>query len=390
MGRFCCDRCGREVDFEASSCPECTAPLGYVPDQQTLRALTPLADGVSFALSGDAAEYWRCLNAAWGCNWMVPAGMGSTWCRSCALTRGRPDVARSDAVDAWMLAEASKRRLVHQLDQLALPVEPRSAATPNGLAFDLVHVPGERGLTGHLDGVVTIDLTEADPVVRDELRRRLGEPYRTLIGNLRHEIAHHYWHRLVDQSGHLTRFRDLFGDERADYAPALERHYATPDVAWDEHRFITRYAQAHPHEDWAETFAHYLHVVDLVDTANAYRLVASGPSSLTTPMGEQRTFMPILRRWQPLARALDHLADAVGSARLYPIDPVGAVVDKLEFVHACIGDHSDRGRCYDDRPVPEPEAENRDPSSRRTADGRQVTPTAPIEEVGKDTQREAE
>jgi len=256
-----------------------------------------------------------------------------------------------------MGVEVSKRRLVYQLDQVGLPIEPRTPATPNGLAFDLVHLPGERGLTGHLDGVVTIDLTEADPAVRDDLRRRLGEPYRTLIGNLRHEIAHHYWHRLVGQSDHLACFRALFGDERIDYAPALERYYARPEVAWDEHRFATRYAQAHPHEDWAETFAHYLHLVDLVDTASAHGLITPDPTNATTAVGDQGTFAPILRRWRPLARALDAIADAVGSTPVYPIDHGGAVVVKLEFVHATIRDYVNHGQLHDDpvsAPHPEP------------------------------------
>jgi hypothetical protein len=272
---------------------------------------------------------------------VLEAATGATWCRSCALTRGRPDDGRPDAVEAWTLAEADKRRLVYQLDQLALPIEPRSPANPNGLAFDLVHLPGQRGLTGHLDGVVTVDLAEADPVVRDELRRYLNEPYRTLIGNLRHEIAHHYWHRLVGQSDQLTRFRALFGDERAAYAPALERHYATPSSGWDDHRFVTRYAQAHPHEDWAETFADYLHISDLVDTAVAHGLVEG-------TLGDDAPFGLTLQRWRPLAGALDHLAHGVGAPRIYPVDHLGAVVDKLEFVHQRIRACADHDRFNDD------------------------------------------
>jgi hypothetical protein len=344
MQRFNCERCGTEIAFEASSCPVCDAPIGYVADEQTLRAFTPSDDGVSYALPGDSREFWRCLNAAWGCNWMVPAATGITWCRSCALTRGRPDDRRPDAIDAWMLIEASKRRLVHQLDRLGLPIEARTPANPSGLVFDLVHVPGERGLTGHLDGVVTIDLTETDPMARDQLRRALGEPYRTLIGNLRHEIAHHYWHQLVGHSDRLPRFRALFGDERAAYGPALERHYASPEVPWDDQRFVTRYAQAHPHEDWAETFAHYLHLVDLVDTARAHGLLEPDTSTSTTGVTDPAPFARILDRWQPLAGALGDLADAVGSTQIYPIHPAGAVIDKLEFVHAGIRDHTDDGR----------------------------------------------
>lgn len=360
MQRFFCEHCASEVEFDTSSCPVCATPLGYVPRELTLRALSPSTDGVSYRLAGEATEYWRCLNASWGCNWVLRAARGAAWCRSCALTRGRPDEGRPDAIDAWAMAEGSKRRLVHQLDQLALPIEPRTPTNPNGLAFDLVHVPGHRGLTGHLDGVVTIDLTEADPIVREELRRRLQEPHRSIIGNLRHEIAHHYWRQLVERSDHLPTFRALFGDERLAYAPAIERHYATPDLAWDRQRFVSRYAQAHPHEDWAETFAHYLHLCDLLDTASAHGLVErAGERAPSTKLAGHASFLASLQRWRPIAQALDHMARAVESAPIYPVDQVGAVIDKLEFVHSSITDNAGCSRSRDDADEPsivEPES----------------------------------
>lgn len=341
MRRFHCEHCGNEVHFETSTCPVCHSLLGFVPAASRLRELTATGDGATYTVADDPTGLWRCLNAAWGCNWVLPAATGATWCRSCALTRGRPDEGRPHAIAAWAQAEAAKRRLVYQLDRLGLPVEPRSPATPDGLTFDLVHVPGERGLTGHLDGVVTIDRAESDPVRRDELRRRLGEPYRTLIGNLRHEIAHHYWSRIVARTARVDAFRTLFGDERADYQAALAAHYDAPGDTWDERRYVSRYAQAHPHEDWAETFAHYLHVVDLVDTAGAHGAFAGAPSERTDVVNAA-SFRQILHRWRPIARAIDDLADSVGSPHLYPFDPAGAVVDKLEFVHACVMESSGR------------------------------------------------
>jgi hypothetical protein len=357
MRRFACEHCASEVHFETSTCPVCGTHLGYVPIEGDLRKLWPAADGVSYTIAGSDTTWWRCLNAAWACNWVLPAATGTTWCRSCALTRGRPDDGRPDAIDAWALAEAAKRRLVHQLDTLALPVDGRSAAMPNGLVFDLVHLPGERGLTGHLDGVVTLDLAEADDRHRDDLRRSLQEPYRTLIGNLRHEIGHHYWHRLVGQSDHLARARQLFGDDRADYAAALARHYAPPDVlidaAWDDDRYISRYAAAHPLEDWAESFAHYLHVVDALETAAAHGLVSGIDPGALGSLLEDTTFRRLLHLWRPVALAIDAIADGLGSAHLYPFDPAGAVVDKLEFVHARVTGHTDREQFYapDGRPT---------------------------------------
>ncbi|MET0143901.1 MAG: putative zinc-binding metallopeptidase [Ilumatobacteraceae bacterium] len=345
MQRFFCEHCGHEVEFQTATCPVCGTPLGYVPSQQAIRKLIPEPGGASYGIAGEDTAYWRCLNAAWSCNWVLPAATGASWCRSCALTRGRPDEGRPDAIEAWSRAEAGKRRVVHQLDRLGLPVEPRTPATPAGLVFDLVYLPGERGLTGHLDGVVTLDLAEADDGHRDELRILLGEPYRTLLGNLRHEIAHHYWHRLVGESDHLDRFRVLFGDERADYAAALERYYGRDEAVWDADRFVSGYAQAHPHEDWAETFAHYLHIDDALDTAAAHGLVDRGadPDGGASG-GPDAAFALVLQRWRPIARAVDAIAGALGSPRVYPFDPQGAVVDKLEFVHARVTAPTDAGR----------------------------------------------
>ena len=213
-----CERCRTAVAFEAQHCPRCHTVLGYVPRDRTIRALTPTTDPAVFDVDGDDQTWWRCLNAAWGCNWMVPAAAGDIWCRSCRLTRGRPDEERTDAVQAWMTAESAKRRLVHQLDSLALPIIARSPEAPDGLAFDLVHLDDDSAITGHAGGVVTLDLAETDDTHRDLVREQLSEQYRTVIGHLRHEIGHHYWNRLVGQSDHLGEFRRLFGDEREDYA----------------------------------------------------------------------------------------------------------------------------------------------------------------------------
>ena len=337
MRRFECEHCGSAVRFEDSSCPVCCSLLGYVPAERAIRRLSPVGDDVSYRVAGLEAEQWRCLNASWGCNWMLPAAEGAIWCRSCRLTRGRPDDGRPDAIAAWSLAEASKRRLVHQLDRLRLPIDMQTSAASEPLVFDLVYLPGERGLTGHLDGVVTLDLAEADSAHRDALRRQLGEPFRTLLGSLRHEVGHHYWRHLVVATGGVASFRTVFGDERVDYGEALQRYYAGDVEPWDEESFVTAYARSHPHEDWAETFAHYLHVVDLVDTAADRGLLDIGtPLDDILPVPAGASFSDILRLWVPIADAVDDLADTVGSPTLYPIRPTGAVIDKLTHVHACV------------------------------------------------------
>ncbi len=301
-----------------------------------------------YEIEGERRRWWRCLNAAWGCNWMVridpeddTARPDPAWCRSCALTRGRPDVGRPEAVEAWAVAEAAKRRLVYQLDGLGLPIEARSAANPRGLAFDLVHVPGVRGITGHAGGVVTLDLAEADDLHRHRLRRELDEPYRTVIGHLRHEIGHFYWHRLVGESNDLVEFRRLFGDERADYATALERHYGrSTETPPAEH--VSAYAAAHPLEDWAETFAHYLHVLDGLDTAASHGLVAGHRSIDPAGLDVEH----LLDLWEPVVDAVNDIARSLGVAEVFPFTYSDAVVVKLGFVHAQVSGNASRRRFY--------------------------------------------
>ncbi|MEQ8438489.1 MAG: putative zinc-binding metallopeptidase [Ilumatobacter fluminis] len=351
MRLFHCDRCEAVLAFDAHECASCRATVGYVPGDRRPCVLQASTDPSVFHLDapGDRSErpMWRCLNAAWGCNWMLPVDSGETWCRSCRLTRGRPDTGRPDAIAAWATVETAKRRLIHQLDEFALPIEIDSASMPDGLVFDLVYLPGEGGITGHLDGLVTLDLAEADDGHRDGLRRRLGEQFRTVIGHLRHEIGHYYWLRLVGQSNDIGVFRRLFGDERDDYRAAVDAYYAGASSTWDRARFVTGYASSHPLEDWAETFAHYLHIVDAVDTAAAHDLVpADRAGMLVTEAVATLPFADILDAWRPISAAVNAIAETVGAPAVYPFEPAGVVVDKLTFVHDQVAAHTRRDRFY--------------------------------------------
>ena len=234
-----------------------------------------------------------------------------------------------------MRAEADKRRLVHQLDALGLPVEARTDAMPDGLVFDLVHLPGEPALTGHRDGVITLDVLEAGDGRPDALRHQLDESFRTVLGHLRHEIGHHHWARLVGQSDHVMAFRRLFGDERADYTDAIAEHYSTAGRAQRDD-YITHYAGSHPLEDWAETFAHYLHILDATETAAAHDLVPHTSVEADVFVLEEASaldFAEILGLWRPISAAANAIAESVGAPPVYPFEPRGAVIDKLDFVH---------------------------------------------------------
>jgi hypothetical protein len=239
------------------------------------------------------------------------------------------------------VAEGAKRRLLFELGELGLPVGAE-------LRFDLLSSARGPVTTGHADGLVTLDLAESDDAHRERMRQELGEPYRTLLGHFRHEVGHYYWTVLAPDEPRRERARALFGDERADYAAALERHYAQgapPD--WSE-RHVSAYATMHPAEDWAETFAHYLHIRDTLQTAAAHRVRVLGPEAVarvgpvdalvSVPREEPRAFDEILQSWLPLTYALNALNRSMGRDDLYPFVLTEPVVAKLALVHDLVGE----------------------------------------------------
>jgi hypothetical protein len=202
--------------------------------------------------------------------------------------------------------------------------------------------------TGHADGVITIDLAESNDAHREQMRAELGEPYRTMLGHLRHEIGHYYWSILIqpDQRA-LTDFRDLFGDQQADYAEALQRHYTQgPPPDWQD-RHVSAYATAHPWEDWAETFAHYLHIRDTLQTAAAFGMIVVGPhfdpSLIAAPnVHPDERFEEILSDWIPLTLALNAINRSMGRDDLYPFVLSPGAQERLVFVHS----HVKRSRAH--------------------------------------------
>jgi hypothetical protein len=357
MRIFNCSHCGHLVFFDSVQCVHCGSALAFLPDALTMAALAPAPEhGAGLwrpmgrggtAVQPDVRLYRFCHNHAehQACNFAVPADDFSVYCVSCRQTRVLPDLSEVANRGRWMQIEAAKRRLFYTLARLGL--EPASGRPKPVFEF-LADVPGGPSiLTGHLRGTITLNVAEADDDERARRRIALGEPYRTLIGHLRHESGHFYWDQLVRDGGRLDDFRRMFGDERTDYAAALDSHYAKGGALgdWALHH-VSAYAAAHPWEDWAETWAHYLHIIDLLETSASYS------TEITVPgiYGPQRSFSTdpfsvpppdfdtMLQQLVPLTLLLNTLTRSLGQADAYPFALAGAALGKLRFVHDLVRD----------------------------------------------------
>ena len=317
MRAFTCGNCHRLAPFESNRCLHCGAEHGFDWDEREL---------VAFRTS----ERVRCAHQATAACNAVVATEGEP-CRACALTRTRPADDDATGLARFAEAEAAKRRLVFELAELGLP-------TDGGLTFDMLSSTDGPVTTGHADGVVTIDLAEVDDAHREAMRAQMAEPYRTVLGHLRHEIGHYYQPIVVAD---WDACRALFGDERDDYAAAMQRHYERGAPADWPGRFVTAYATMHAWEDWAETFAHYLHIADTLQTALAYGVRVEGPPGLAKPAAAGAgEFASLMAGWLPLTYALNALNRSMGAEDLYPFVLTPPVIEKLEFVHQAVVGYS--------------------------------------------------
>jgi hypothetical protein len=351
MRVFNCDHCGHLVFFDSVQCLHCGSALAFLPDQLTMAALTPAPQ--------DGPDLWRrlgergtaqysgrlyrmCHNhtAFEACNFAVPSNDYAQLCVSCRQTRLLPDLSDQANLGRWQQIESAKRQLFYTLARLGLEPAPGRA----GPVFEfLADLPGGPAiLTGHQGGTITLNVAEADDDERARRRVALGEPYRTLIGHLRHESGHFYWDQLVRDGNQLDAFRSVFGDERQDYAAALDAHYAHGGSGNDWFvSHVSAYAAAHPWEDWAETWAHYLHMVDLLETAASYQATVTVPDphlalrhQVTDPFATTYPdFHDMVRQWVPLTLMLNSLNRSLGQHDAYPFALSSGAMVKLRFVH---------------------------------------------------------
>ena len=340
MKLFDCSNCGNTVYFENRACESCGYRLGYRPSADSMAAVAheslPAANGRRF-----------CANAgAEACNWLLEVEEEGAYCRACRHNGIIPNLTAPGHLPAWRRIEEAKRRMFYSLLRWGLPIPTREESPQDGLRFEfLADEPdgGAKAMTGHADGVITLALAEADDVERERRRTLMGEPYRTLLGHFRHEIGHFYWNLLIRDGGRLEECRAVFGDDRQDYGEALKRHHDRgPPPDWRE-AHVSSYATMHPWEDFAETWAHCLHIIDTLETAAGLGLslrpkVACEILSAEVAFDPYRanSFEAILAAWLPLALAMNEINRSMGSPDLYPFVISPPVSAKLAYVHGVI------------------------------------------------------
>jgi hypothetical protein len=341
MKLFRCQSCGNTVLFENTRCESCGHELGFLPHMFEVSAVE--RQGPNWlALASTDRPYRFCANwEANGCNWLVAADDGAAFCRACRHNRTIPNLSDAISLLRWRKVEHAKKRLIYTLLHLRLPLPTSESGDREPLMFDFLsdEAPGgARVMTGHDNGLITLSIAEADDALREKNRLALGEPYRTLLGHFRHEVGHFYWDRLVRDAGETDACREVFGDDRADYATALQRYYANGAPSnWNEN-FVSQYASSHPWEDFAESFAHYLHIIDTLDTARAVG-VRMNNSSHGEKIVDFDPHGPIqierlIEVWTAVSFAVNCLNRSMGLPDLYPFVLSPKSVSKLGLINS--------------------------------------------------------
>ena len=347
MKIYHCGNCHYPVYFENVVCSNCNSWLGYSTDHDRMLALTPGQEKWDVFNSGQPSIRYCNNHAYQACNWVIPVDDVTGLCDACDLNRTVPNLKDPDKLREWQELELAKHRLVYALKRLNLPVRDKMKNPERGLAFDFLASDDaeEPVMTGHDDGLITLNVKEADSVKREATRIELHEKYRTVIGHFRHEVGHYYWDQLIlNNPSFLADFRDLFGDDRADYGQALDRHYKTGAPQGWQANYISEYATMHPWEDWAETWAHYLHLLDMLETAHSFGMTVNPPTTPDVIMRVEADFDPyaerdmdkILKACVPLTFAINSLNRGMGRPDLYPFVINDSVRKKLGFVNKVV------------------------------------------------------
>ncbi|HUB67995.1 MAG TPA: putative zinc-binding metallopeptidase [Candidatus Methylacidiphilales bacterium] len=345
-------RLWQRIFFENITCVSCQRELGFLPDLLCLSTLESKAGSLFSPTAKEAGRrfYRKCRNYSVenACNWMIPEDNRENYCVSCRLDEMIPDLSIEKNRTLWKLIEAAKRRLVYTLISLELPLLNRADDPHQGISFRFLAegpTPESKVLTGHDKGIITLNIAEADDAEREKRRLSMKETYRTLLGHFRHEIGHYYWDRLIGGTKYLEPYRALFGDERIDYDQALKTYYASGATENWQEKYISVYASAHPWEDWAESWAHYLHIQDTLEVALDFCMVdarvalESKETSQSSWFGmKSKTFEEKIDAWSELTIALNSINRSMGLRDIYPFVLSPVVVEKLRFISEVIAD----------------------------------------------------
>lgn len=339
MKLYTCSNCRNLLYFENNVCLNCHHMVGF---DAAVPGLITLAneDGRLMDISNKERSYRFCKNAEYGtCNWLVAESDPSLYCRACSLNRIIPSLTTEENLVRWKNIEIAKHRLIYSLLRLELPVSVKNDNEAEGIVFDFMAdvAPDKRVVTGHNNGTITLNIEEADETERVRHKEDLGEKYRTLLGHFRHEIGHYYWEVLVKDKPALKKFRKLFGDERKDYTQSLVGYYeAGAPPNWSE-QYISPYATAHPWEDWAESWAHYLHMMDTLETAFYFGMRINPAevfhANINKDPYDTSSFSRVIKWWLPLSLAMNSLNRSMGHPDFYPFVISAPAADKLKFIH---------------------------------------------------------
>ena len=350
MKVFHCENCDQLVFFENTVCVRCHQLLGFTPLQMRMQTFTTEVDDGTLKSVTDHNRYRYCENnKLQACNWVLPIEDSKTFCKACRYNFRIPALNGNNLV-LWRKIEIAKHRLFYSLLRWNLDVPPRDMDPERGLAFDfLEEFEGQQVSTGHAEGIITIDIAEADDSVRAKNRQLLNEPYRTLLGHFRHEIGHYLWNSLFFDQKARKSFRKYFGDESADYQMSLEAYYQRAGKSEDwRQSHISEYATSHPWEDWAETWAHYVHMVDTLETAFStasnymQRIDQNADLHFFDPYCEP-DFEKIIGSWFPLTHTVNSINRSMGHEDLYPFVLTDGVIEKLRFVHTLVQEVVEKG-----------------------------------------------
>ncbi|PWQ98240.1 zinc-binding metallopeptidase family protein [Leucothrix pacifica] len=358
--------------FESNHCVACNRTVGlddwfdkvepYDLDETTGHYYKADKPEVHFQKCDNNAKYQVC-NGMVNLNTYDGDEGDEVLCAGCQFNETIPDLTVVEHIPLWKKMETAKRRAIYTLKAFSLPVRNLSEDPKNGLSFSFTtdrdvtdHFASrledkEPVLTGHSFGHITINLAEANEVARSHTKLAMGERYRTLLGHFRHELGHYYFDQLIFGSPEKHELcKHYFGDDQLSYQDALDRHYKEGAPAnWSEN-FISQYATMHAYEDWAETWAHYMHIMDTLETAKNFSITGSTSSNsvetedvddLSLPQDAyffsgQTSITTILETWIDFSVILNSLNRSMGLNDAYPFILTKPVRAKLSFIHHAI------------------------------------------------------